>query len=83
MGRFKKSEQLHYLIATGCLAKDGQELLDEMPELDGIVGISSFTDINLALDKVVSGERVCWFRHLQKYFEQGPRVLTTFPDWPI
>lgn len=81
MGRLKKSEQLHYLIATGCLAQRyGQELLDEMPELDGIVGISSFTDINLALDKVVSGERVCMVSPpAEIFFEQGPRVLTTPP----
>jgi len=79
MGRLKKSNQLRYLIATGCLAQRyGQELLDEMPELDGVIGISSFTGIDLALDKVESGEKVCMVAPPAKiYFEQGPRVLTT------
>jgi len=79
MGRLKKSNQLRYLIATGCLAQRyGLELLDEMPELDGVIGISSFTGIDLALDKVESGEKVCMVAPPAKiYFEQGPRVLTT------
>ncbi|MDD3852625.1 MAG: 30S ribosomal protein S12 methylthiotransferase RimO [Syntrophomonadaceae bacterium] len=81
MGKLKQSDQLRYLIATGCLAQRfGQDLLHEMPELDGVVGISSFTGINLALNKVISGEKVCMVSPpAEIYFEQGPRVLTTPP----
>ncbi|MCX5780751.1 MAG: 30S ribosomal protein S12 methylthiotransferase RimO, partial [Firmicutes bacterium] len=45
-GKMKTFGRLQYLLATGCLAQRyGQELLDEMPELDGIVGISHFIEI--------------------------------------
>src|SRR5665647_77116 len=44
-GQLKTRGQLQYLIATGCLAQRyGQELLDELPELDGLIGISAFPD---------------------------------------
>jgi len=78
-GKMKAAGRLQYLLATGCLVQRyGEELLDEMPELDGIVGISSFTDIDNAVQRIQSGERVAMLAKPSEVFmEKGPRVLTT------
>ncbi|CFX75992.1 Ribosomal protein S12 methylthiotransferase RimO [Syntrophomonas zehnderi OL-4] len=80
-GERKETGQLKYLIAAGCLAQRyGRELLDEMPELDGVVGISSFILIDRIISSVVQGERICQVeKPPQIFIEKGPRVLTTPP----
>lgn len=80
-GRLKENGQLQYMVATGCLAQRyGQELLDEMPELDGVIGISSFTLIDQIIPLIISGERICQVEKPPEIFiEKGPRVLTTPP----
>ncbi len=78
-GKLKAGGRLQYLLATGCLAqRNGQELLDEMPELDGVVGISSFIDIDKVVMRVLEGERVVHISEPPAVFiEKGPRILTT------
>lgn len=80
-GKLKAAGQLRYLVATGCLAQRyGQELLDEMPELDGVVGISHFPQLDLIMDRIVAGKRVLQVSEPpQVFIEKGPRVLTTPP----
>lgn len=80
-GKMKTAGRLQYLLATGCLAQRyGQELLDEMPELDGIVGISHFIEIDQVLQRIQAGERMALVGQPPELFmEKGPRVLTTPP----
>ena len=74
-----KAGQLQYLVATGCLAQRyGPELLDQMPELDGVVGISCFKEIDQAVIRIQNGERPLMVGSPPDVFiEKGPRVLTT------
>ena len=74
-----KAGVLRYLLATGCLAQRyGQELLDEMPELDGVIGVSFFTEIDKALTRLQNGDRFAWLGSPPEVFtEKGPRVITT------
>lgn len=78
-GKLKADGFLQYLVATGCLAQRyGQELLDEIPELDGVIGISSFVEIDKHMDLILAGNRVCLVnKPSQVFIEKGPRVLTT------
>lgn len=71
--------RLKYLIATGCLSQlHGEELLREMPELDAVVGVSSFRDIADVLERVSQGERVSRLGPLPvQYPEEAPRLLST------
>lgn len=80
-GRLKEKGILKHLLAAGCLTQRyGRQLLDEMPELDGIVGISSFLEISDVLKRVINGERVSLINEApDKFIEKGPRVLTTPP----
>jgi ribosomal protein S12 methylthiotransferase len=77
--RLKEKGLLKYLIAAGCMSQlHGQELLDEIPELDGVLGISTYLEINQLVEKIASGERVNAVKPAPEAFiEQGPRILTT------
>ena len=59
LGRLKHTGLLRTLIATGCLAQRfGQELLAELPELDAVVGISSYLDIVSIVKQAQNGKRM-------------------------
>ncbi|MDD4775800.1 MAG: radical SAM protein [Syntrophomonas sp.] len=74
-----KAGQLQHLVAAGCLVQRyGQELLDQMPELDGVVGISQFLEIDKLASLIRSGERPLMVGPAPlEFIEKGPRVLTT------
>ncbi len=74
---------LKYLIASGCLCQlHGEELLREIPEIDAVVGVSSFRDIVEVLDRVSQGERVSLLGSLPvQYSEEAPRYLSTPPGY--
>ncbi|MBP1761000.1 MAG: 2-methylthioadenine synthetase, partial [Firmicutes bacterium] len=78
-GQLKERGLLQYLVCTGCLAQRyGQELLDELPELDGLIGISFFPEIDKYLHRIIKGERLAAVSSPPLTFiEKGPRVLTT------
>lgn len=80
-GKLKAGGQLQYLVATGCLAQRyGRELLEEMPELDGVIGISYFPEIDQALEKIRTGQKLLQVGEPpQQFIEGGARILTTPP----
>jgi ribosomal protein S12 methylthiotransferase len=68
------------LIVTGCLAQRyKQEIIDEIPEVDGILGTSTYDEISNVLREALSGvEHVQRFHDLQAIPEmETGRVLTT------
>ncbi len=78
-GQRKEEGKLRYIIAAGCLAQRyGQELLDEMPEIDGLVGISTYHDLLTVIDQVIAGQRPACIRPApNEFIERGERVLST------
>ncbi|QGT99646.1 Ribosomal protein S12p [Candidatus Syntrophocurvum alkaliphilum] len=79
----KKYGQLKYLIATGCLIQRyGEEIIREIPELDGIIGISSFVNIDKAIKKIINKQQKVFIDYpTVHYIEEGPRILSTPPGW--
>ena len=58
MAEYRKSGQAKALIVTGCLAQRyRQEILDEIPEVDEVLGTTAFDRILDAVDAALSGER--------------------------
>ncbi|EPY04017.1 ribosomal protein S12 methylthiotransferase [Paenibacillus sp. E194] len=54
----KETADLKALIVSGCLTQRYKEqLLDEMPEIDGIVGTGDFDKINDIVDEALQGSR--------------------------
>ena len=68
------------LLVTGCMAERyKQEILDEIPEVDAIVGTSSYDEIIQRIKRVLGGEeRVSCFHDLNclPQTETG-RMITT------
>ena len=59
MAAYKTEGCCRYLIVTGCLAQRyAQELFEDMPEVDAIVGTNVYKDIDKVIGKVMQGERV-------------------------
>ncbi len=75
----KEHHSLRGIIVTGCLGERyGKEILDEMPEVDAVLGTGSYDDIVKAVKRVDRGEKG-YFSHKDKNEAQlgGERVLTT------
>ncbi|NLK44213.1 MAG: 30S ribosomal protein S12 methylthiotransferase RimO [Tissierellia bacterium] len=53
MTKYKREGNCKYLILSGCLAERySKELLDEIPEVDGIVGTGNIKDISSIIDNI-------------------------------
>ena len=70
------------LIVAGCLGQRyRQELLDEMPEIDAIVGTGAWHRIMEAVEETLSGRRVILIGEKESiYSAKTPRLITT-PDY--
>ena len=92
MSAYKTEGCCHYLIVTGCLAQRyAQELFQDMPEVDAIVGTNVYKDIAQVIERVMQGQRVLHlsetdFEKINLEGLQGkernlpdPRKLTTPP----
>lgn len=59
MAEYKKTGRLKALIVTGCLAQRYQsEIVDEIPEVDAVLGTTSYDKIVEAVEEALSGH-VC------------------------
>lgn len=79
MARYKTEGVLKALLVTGCLAQRyKEEIIEEIPEVDAVLGTTSFGDIINALDKVFEGKRYLEFKDINALTEiSKKRVLTT------
>ncbi len=81
LARLKEDGTLKYLIATGCLVQRyGEEVMSELPELDGIVGVGGIENIAAACEAVMRGEKYVGLPEKETAKLGGERILTT-PDY--
>ena len=77
-----KKERLKYLIVTGCLAQRFKdEIFDEIPEVDAVVGIGANGDIAGICKKVLEGKTVAEFPSKYCLPLEGDRILSTPPHY--
>lgn len=58
LAELKKEGKLGKLLVTGCLSQRYQdELMEELPEVDGVMGTGSYTEIVPALEELMAGAR--------------------------
>ena len=82
MAELKKEGRLGGLIVTGCLSERYQEtILQELPEIDAVLGVGSFGDIVQAADAVLAGQSARFFGDQNAPVEEIPRVVSTGPAW--
>ena len=79
MAEYKKTGSCHALIVTGCMAQRYQkEIIEEVPEVDAVLGTTSYGDIVKALEEAVAGNHFEEFREIDYLPDTGSkRVLTT------
>ena len=78
MADLKAQGRLGAILVTGCLSQRYRdEMLAELPEVDGIMGTGSYGDIVAAIDEVVQGEKCEHFGDIHAPVPELPRILTT------
>ena len=66
------------ILVTGCLSQRYQdEIVKEMPEVDGILGTGSYTEIVPAIEKLLEGQSVSDFGSIDAPEQETGRILTT------
>ena len=77
MAEYKKTGRCKVLVVTGCLAQRyEQSLLEEIPEIDLLMGVNQYEQLADAIDKALQGKRLSLCQEKFNFFEQN-RVLTT------
>ena len=80
LAALKDAGKLDKLLVAGCLSQRYQsELEQEMPEVDGVLGTGSYTDIVSALEEVTAGGHPRRFGDIDHTEEDGARVVSTPP----
>ncbi len=80
LAQLKDQGKLGKLLVTGCLPQRYQtELLEEMPEVDGVLGTGSYPQIVSVLEQLQAGERPVLFGDIDHTQEELERVLATPP----
>ena len=78
IGALKEEGNLKYLIVAGCLAQRyQQEILDELPEVDALIGISSFGSIAQVLEQLSDETPVQVFADKNAPVEELERTVST------
>ena len=76
----KKWGKCRHIIATGCLVERyREEVMNELPEIDALVGIGGLCDIAEACKAVMRGEKYTSFRDKETMDLGGDRIITTDP----
>ena len=76
---YKENGNCRALIVAGCLGQRyRQELLDEMPEVDAIIGTTAWNKIVEVVEETLKGNRVIYIGDEKIiYSAKTPRLLTT------
>ncbi len=73
----KREGNLKGVIAVGCLAQRyGEQLTDQIPELDGVFGLSDYSGVPTVVRKIVNGSEKRWTATIDGGKPKGPRSDT-------
>ena len=78
LAALKEQGKLGKLLVAGCLTQRYRdEILEELPEIDGILGTGSYTDIVPAIDAMMEGDVPTYFGDIDHTIEDGARMVST------
>ena len=78
MGQLKAEGLVGKILVTGCLSQRYQDqIMAEMPEVDGVLGTGSYTEIVSAIDRLLEDQNVNEFGSIDAPEVETGRVLTT------
>ncbi len=80
LAELKRAGQLKKLLVAGCLSQRyPDDIRAELPEVDGLLGTGSYTDVVSAVEALMAGERPEYFSDIHHTYEDGERLVTTPP----
>lgn len=80
LARLKDQGKLKKLLVTGCLTQRyPDDIRAELPEVDGMLGTGSYTDVVAAVEELMAGEKAEHFGNIHRTYEDGERLVTTPP----
>ena len=80
LAELKKAGRLKKLLVAGCLSQRyPDDIRTELPEVDGMLGTGSYTDVVAAVEELMAGEKAEHFGNIHRTFEDGERLVTTPP----
>ena len=78
MGQMKEQGLVGKILVTGCLSQRYQkQIMEEMPEVDGVLGTGSYTEVVSAVDALLAGDTVEEFGSVDAPEQETGRILTT------
>ena len=78
MAEYKKTGRLKALVVTGCLAQRyQQEIIDEIPEVDAVLGTASYDKIAEAIDEALGGHSEMYLEDLDRLPQVSSKRLVT------
>lgn len=81
MAQLKTEGRIKKILVSGCLSQRyGEQILDELPEVDGVLGCGSYIDIVDAVEEVMAGGKPRYFGSVDAPVDEGDRILVT-PDY--
>ena len=77
-GALKAEGYVGKILVTGCLSQRYQdEIMKELPEVDGVLGTGSYTEIVPAIEALLDGNTVSDFGSIDAPEQETGRILTT------
>ncbi len=78
MAQLKEQGLVGKILVAGCLSQRYQdEIIKELPEVDGVLGTGSYTQIVPAIEALLEGRQVADFGDIDAPEEETSRILTT------
>ena len=78
LAHLKEEGKLKKLLVAGCLTQRyADDIRQELPEVDGMLGTGSYTDVVTAVEELMAGEKAEHFAGINTTYEDGERMVTT------
>ncbi len=78
MAQLKEQGLVGKILVTGCLSQRyQQEIMQEMPEVDGVLGTGNYAEVVPAIEKLLQGDSVEEFASIDTPEQESGRILTT------
>ena len=80
LAQLKDQGKLKKLLVAGCLSQRyPDDIRAELPEVDGMLGTGSDSDVVAAVEELMEGEKAEHFGNIHRTYEDGERIVTTPP----
>ena len=80
LAQLKDQGKLKKLLVAGFLSqRDPDDIRAELPEVDGMLGTGSYSDVVAAVEELMEGEKAEHFGNIHRTYEDGERIVTTPP----